>query len=138
MFFAPFRLAIVLSILRYTAFCVLFCKLLHVFVPFLLAIDCLSFDLQLFVYYFVLSILRFTAFCVLFCKFLHVFVPFLLAIVLSIVRYTATAVYRRIDNTMAKGKGTKTCNNLQNNTQKAVYRTIDNTMAKRKGTKNMQ
>jgi hypothetical protein len=36
---------------------------------------------------------------------------------------------------MAKRKGTKTCNNLQNNTQKAVNRRIDNTMAKRKGAK---
>ena len=48
---------------------------------------------------------------------------------------TQKAVYRRIDNTMAKRKGTKTCNNLQNNTQKAVNRRIDNTMAKRKGAK---
>jgi hypothetical protein len=39
---------------------------------------------------------------------------------------------------MAKRKGTKTSNNLQNNTQTTVYRRIDNTMAKRKGAKNMQ
>jgi hypothetical protein len=63
--------------------------------------------------------LRFTAFCVLFCKLLHGFLggPF---------SFGHCIVYP------SEKEKKKPCNNLQNNTQTAVYRMIDNTVAKRK------